>query len=106
MLPDLQIKLVLAQTAPEARGYYAGFMRRDTATVGPRQLSTLLAIAASTNSSLKGAASIASSFTSLHRKQLLPLAAAILAGALHLPKAAQPLSPPSVFEEEQESNVH
>jgi hypothetical protein len=103
MLPDLQIRVVLAQTAPEARGYYAKFLRRGTATVGPRQLSTLLALA---NSSLKGAVSIASSFASLHRKQLLPLAAAILAGALHLPKAAQPLSLPSVFEEEQESNVH
>jgi hypothetical protein len=36
-LPDLQIKLVLAQTAPEARGNYEIFLRRDTATVDSRR---------------------------------------------------------------------
>jgi hypothetical protein len=69
-------------------------------------LITLFALAASTSGSRKGAVTVASFFTSLHKKQLLPLAADILAGALRLPKAAQPLCPPSVFEEEQESNVH
>jgi hypothetical protein len=100
MLPDLQITLVSAQAAPEARGYYARFLRRGATTVGPRPVSTLLAFAASTSGARKGAVTIAPSFTSLHRKQLLPLAADMLAAALRLLKAAQPLFPPSVFEEE------
>jgi hypothetical protein len=106
MLPDLQIRLVLAQAAPEARGYYARFLRRGATMVGPRHVGALLALAASTSGARKGAVTIAPSFTSLHRKQLLLLAADTLAVALRLPKAAQPLFPPSVFEEEQESNVH
>jgi hypothetical protein len=98
-LPDLQIKLVLAQTAPEARGNYEIFLRRDTATVDSRRGGASLAFCIDERRA----------YGRCDHRIILPLSAessfdasgsAILAGALRLQKATQCPSPPLVFEEE------
>jgi hypothetical protein len=100
------MSVVSAQMAPEDRGYNLGFLRRAANTVGPRCENALLAFAASMSGAPRFAVTVVPPFTSFHVKQLPPSAASASTSGLRSQQAAKHLPPPSVLEEEQESNVN